>query len=124
LIEISKILTEKFGGSVPETMEELLSLPGVGRKTANLVISVGFGKPAICVDTHVHRITNRWGYVHTSSPEKTELELRSKLPLRFWNEINWLLVFFGKNICLPVSPKCSVCPLKKMCPAIGVKRKR
>lgn len=117
-------LLERFGGHVPETLEELVSLPGVGRKTANLVLGEGFGKPAICVDTHVHRITNLWGYVETATPEQTEMELRRKLPRRYWIEINRLLVSFGQHLCVPASPRCSQCPLESLCPRIGVARHR
>ena len=111
-------------GHTPETMEELLKLPGVGRKTANLVITLGHGKPGICVDTHVHRILNIWGYVETKTPEATEMALRQKLPARHWIEINNLLVTFGQNLCKPVSPICSQCPLGALCPRLGVKRSR
>lgn len=124
IVRMSSIILEKHGGRVPDTLDELLALPGVGRKTANLVVSMGFDKPGICVDTHVHRITNRWGYVKTKSPEKTEAALREKLPPGLWKKINALLVFFGKNVCTPLSPKCSLCPLSRECPAVGVTRKR
>jgi endonuclease-3 len=124
IIRFSSIILSEHGGRVPDTLEGLLALPGVGRKTANLVVSLGFDKPGICVDTHVHRITNRWGYVKTKTPEKTEAALRKKLPRRLWKKINALLVFFGKNVCTPLSPKCSVCPLAGECPAVGVGRKR
>jgi endonuclease-3 len=124
IVQLSRILIEKHAGRVPGTIEELLALPGVGRKTANLVVSVGFDRPGICVDTHVHRISNRWGYVRTKTPEQTETALRGKLPRRHWKEINRLLVFFGKAVCVPVSPKCSSCPLGKECPAVGVARHR
>jgi endonuclease-3 len=105
-------------------MEALLALPGVGRKTANLVLSAGFGIPAICVDTHVHRITNRWGYVGTRTPEETETALRAKLPGRHWLTINGLLVQFGKAVCQPISPRCSGCPIGARCPRVGVGRHR
>jgi endonuclease-3 len=111
-------------GQVPDTMEGLLSLRGVGRKTANLVLSAGFGKPAICVDTHVHRITNRWGYVSTKTPDETETALREKLPPRFWKPINRLLVMFGQNVCKPVSPICSACPIGELCERVGVGKAR
>ena len=113
--EISRLLLEKHGGEVPDTMEELLELPGVGRKTANLVLVEAFGKPGICVDTHVHRISNRIGYVNTGTPEQTETALREKLPLQHWEEYNRLLVAFGQVICRPVSPKCGQCPVYEMC---------
>ena len=110
LIEISRMLVESYGGRVPDEIDELLKLPGVGRKTANLVVTIGYGKPGICVDTHVHRITNRWGYVKTKTPDKTETALREKLPKPYWIEINDLLVTFGQNQCKPISPMCSTCP--------------
>ncbi|SMO32374.1 endonuclease-3 [Balnearium lithotrophicum] len=124
LKEIAKILVEKYGGKVPSTIEELLKLPGVGRKTANLVVTLGFGKPGICVDTHVHRIMNRLGYVKTKTPEETEFALREKLPKEYWIEINELLVALGQHICHPTSPKCSQCPISGLCPKVGVKRRR
>jgi exodeoxyribonuclease-3 len=115
----------RFGGKVPETIEELTTLPGVGRKTANLVVSVAFQKPAICVDTHVHRIMNIWQYVETDTPLKTEMALRTKLPARHWIGVNSILVAFGQSICRPVSPHCDICPLEKNCPQKGVRpRKR
>lgn len=117
-------LLERFDGSVPDTIEELVTLPGVGRKTANLVLTEGFRKPAICVDTHVHRITNLWGYVDTDHPEETEMALRVKLPKRYWIELNKLLVSFGQQICVPTSPWCSRCPVERRCPRIGVVRWR
>ena len=122
--QISEILQEKYAGRVPDTLEDLLALPGVGRKTANLVLSVGFGKPAICVDTHVHRIANRMGWVSTKTPEQTEMSLREKLPRPFWIEINDLLVTFGQNVCKPISPLCSKCPVTAYCRRIGVDRSR
>src|SRR3989338_3796250 len=124
LLEICGQLKERFGGKVPASMEDLLSLPGVGRKTANLVMTVGHGLPGICVDTHVHRISNRWGLVRTRTPEETEMALRERLPKRFWIEVNDLLVAFGQNLCLPVSPHCSRCRLKSQCPRVGVGRSR
>jgi endonuclease-3 len=124
IVRISQILLDQHDGRVPDTIEDLVALPGVGRKTANLVVTVGYGKPGICVDTHVHRIMNRWGYVRTKHPDKTEAALRSKLPRRYWIDLNYLLVFFGKNVCQPVSPRCSTCPLEPQCPAIGVTRRR
>lgn len=120
ILNVSRTLIEQYGGRVPDTLEELLALKGVGRKTANLVITDAFDKPGICVDTHVHRITNRWGYVHTRTPEETEFALREKLPLRYWKEINELLVAFGQNICRPVSPHCSICPVYHHCERVGV----
>lgn len=118
------ILIERYGGAVPQTLEELLALPGVGRKTANLVLTAGYGLPGICVDTHVHRICNRWGYVRTRSPDETELALRAKLPAHYWLQINGLLVTLGQNICHPTSPKCSECPVAHGCQRIGVVRSR
>ncbi|MDX1382444.1 MAG: endonuclease III [Thermoanaerobaculia bacterium] len=117
-------LVERFGGEVPRTIDELVTLPGVGRKTANLVLVEAFAEPAICVDTHVHRITNLWGYVDTASPHETEMALRAKLPRRYWLEINRLLVSFGQHTCVPASPLCSRCPLDDWCPRLGVKRHR
>lgn len=119
-----RVLVERFEGRVPETIDELVELPGVGRKTANLVLIEGFGKPAICVDTHVHRITNLWGYVETPTPEKTEVALRARLPKRHWLDLNRLLVSFGQHTCVPLSPWCSKCPLESRCPKIGVGRRR
>ncbi len=109
-----------YGYSVPDTIEELVRLPGVGRKTANLVVAVAFGKPAICVDTHVHRITNIWGYVRTTGPPATEAALRKILPKRFWLTINSTLVAFGQSICKPRRPHCDRCPIEEQCPKIGV----
>lgn len=122
--EICRILLDDRKGEVPHTLEDLLKLPGVGRKTANLVLTRGFNSQGICVDTHVHRICNRWGYVDTSTPEETEMALREKLPSRYWQRINDLLVAFGQNVCRPLSPFCSRCPLGDMCPRLGVKRYR
>jgi exodeoxyribonuclease-3 len=113
-----------FGGKVPDTIEELITLPGVGRKTANLVVSVAFRKPAICVDTHVHRIMNIWEYVETDTPLKTEMALRAKLPKKHWMGINSILVAFGQSICRPVSPHCDICPLDQKCPKKGVRPRR
>jgi endonuclease III len=122
--EVCAILLERHGGEVPADMDALLALPGVGRKTANLVLAMGFGQPAICVDTHVHRITNRWGYLQTRTPEETEMALRAKLPERHWIAINGLLVTLGQNICHPTSPRCSVCPVAAYCARVGVTRSR
>ena len=105
-------------------MDELLKLPGVGRKTANLVLTVGYGKPGICVDIHVHRISNRWGLVKTKTPDETEQVLRKILPKEHWIEFNDILVCFGQNLCLPVSPKCSTCLIRTDCPQIGVTSSR
>ena len=124
LIRICRLLIERHRGEVPRTMEELLALPGVGRKTANLVLTVGHGLPGICVDTHVHRISNRWGLVRTKTPEETEERLRKVLPRKYWIGFNDLLVSYGQNLCQPVSPHCSRCPIAKHCPRIGVARSR
>jgi endonuclease-3 len=117
--EISRQLAES-GGSVPDDLDALLKFKGVGRKTANLVLTLGYGKPGICVDIHVHRICNRWGYVTTRNPEGTETALRKKLPPEYWIVINDLLVSFGQNLCTPVSPRCSICPLYRLCDRVGV----
>ncbi len=124
LVQVSQILMDTYNGQVPEDLEALLQLPGVGRKTANLVLVEGFGKDAICVDTHVHRISNRIGYVCTATAEQTEFALRDKLPRKHWIRYNELLVAFGQVICRPVSPFCSRCPVSGMCPRIGVDRSR
>jgi endonuclease-3 len=124
IIDICSELEENYGGRVPDTIEGLLRFKGVGRKTANLVVTLGFGKPGICVDTHVHRICNRWGYVSTKTPEETEFALRAKLPEAYWLTINDLLVTFGQNLCHPVSPRCSACPVAAMCDRVGVVRYR
>lgn len=124
LRQLAQTLVEHFQGQVPASREELMSLPGVGRKTANLVVGLGFGIPAICVDTHVHRIANRLGLVRTRRPEETEKALEQVLPREWWVPINDLLVTFGQNTCTPVSPKCSTCPLVPKCPRVGVGRSR
>jgi len=120
LIEIARILQRDYGGEVPDDLDTLLGLPGVGRKTANLVVTVAYGRPGICVDTHVHRICNRWGYVETRSPNETESVLRERLPRRYWLEINSLLVTFGQTLCRPVRPRCSACPVERWCPRVAV----
>jgi len=122
--EICKQLLSRFGGSVPSDLEELLSLPGVGRKTANIVVTLGFQKAGIAVDTHVHRISNRLGYVRTRTPDKTEMALRRKLPARYWIVFNDLLVAYGQNLCKPISPHCSTCSLAIYCKRVGVKKSR
>ena len=114
----------RYGGQVPDSIEELLTLKGVGRKTANLVVTLGFRKPGICVDVHVHRISNRWGYIRTKTPEQSEQVLRRKLPRRYWMIYNDLLVPFGQNLCTPVSPRCSECRLARYCERVGVVRSR
>jgi endonuclease-3 len=124
LKEISRILIDDYGGSVPDTLAELLKLPGIGRKSANLILVEGFKQKAICVDTHVHRISNRIGYVQTKTPEKTEMALRQKLPAKYWIRYNELLVAFGQVLCKPISPLCSRCPIYRMCPQIGVTKHR
>ena len=121
---LSRTLLEEHDGKVPDDLEKLLTLKGVGRKTANLVISVGYGKPGICVDTHVHRINNRLGIVTTKIPEQTEAALRQVLPRRYWILYNDLLVTFGQNVCKPISPLCSTCPVNALCPRIGVGKHR
>lgn len=120
LKSVSKELIERFDCKVPSTEEELLSIKGIGRKTANLVLSIGFEKPAICVDIHVHRISNRLGIVQTTDPHETELALQRLVPQEQWGEINRLFIKLGQNICVPISPKCSICPLKDLCPRVGV----
>lgn len=122
--EVCQALIDQFGGLVPCSLEQLLTLPGVGLKTANLVLAEGFGIPAICVDTHVHRIANRLGLVQTSTPAQTEHELKALLPPELWIECNTLLVMWGQNICVPISPKCSQCALAPLCPRIGVTKSR
>ncbi len=124
LVEISRIIIETYDGKVPDDIDALLSLPGVGRKTANLVLAEGFQKPAICVDTHVHRISNRIGYVRTKTPDKTEFALQKKLPGKHWIKYNELLVAFGQVICRPISPFCSKCPVARMCARVGVTTSR
>ncbi len=121
---VSRILLEQHSGKVPDTLDGLLALPGVGRKTANLVLSLGFHKPGICVDIHVHRIFNRLGYVSTRNPDATELALREKLPSRYWIPVNNWLVIFGRNQCTPTHPKCSTCPVLRYCDQVGVIRPR
>jgi len=121
---ICQRLVDAFGGRVPADLDALLTLPGVGRKTANLVLAEGFGLPAVCVDVHVHRIVNRWGYVRTRTPEQTEMRLRARLPRAWWIPINPLLVAFGRHVCRPVSPRCSTCPVADACRRVGVSRSR
>ena len=115
IIQLSKELVEKYDSQVPDEIEELIKFKGVGRKTANLVLTKGFNKPAICVDVHVHRISNRLGYVKTKNPEETEFALRDKLPKKHWIDFNTLLVTHGQNICKPTKPKCSECSIEKYC---------
>ncbi len=122
--EISAQLLERFEGRVPDSLDDLLSLPGVGRKTANIVVTLAFSKPGIAVDIHVHRISNRLGYVSTKTPDETEMALRAKLPRRYWLVLNDLLVTFGQNLCKPVSPHCSICAIRPYCDRAGVERSR
>ncbi len=124
LLEVSRILLQSYQGRVPDTMDELLQLPGVGRKTANLVLTLGFGKPGVCVDTHVHRISNRLGYVRTRTPNETEIALRSKLPKKWWIPYNDILVTFGQTLCKPISPWCSRCRVEQYCEKVSVGRSR
>jgi endonuclease-3 len=121
---IAATLLESYGGAVPSDRQLLMALPGVGPKTANLTLNLGFGIDAICVDTHVHRISNRLGWVKTDGPEQTEQALEAIMPRRYWIPLNELLVTFGQRICKPVSPLCSKCPLKETCPRVGVTRSR
>jgi endonuclease-3 len=115
-----RVLIDRFGSKVPDNLDDLLSIKGVGRKTANLVITLAYGKEGICVDTHVHRISNRLGYVATKTPDVTEFALRAKLPRRHWIIYNTLMVAFGRKTCKPVSPLCSICPIKQYCDRVGV----
>ena len=115
IIELSKLIVEKYDGKIPDSIDELCKFRGVGRKTANLVMSLGFCEPAICVDVHVHRIFNRLGYIKTSTPEETEFALREKLPIEYWIPINTLLVTHGQNVCKPINPKCEICPISQYC---------
>src|SRR6202158_3413207 len=121
---ICRDLIDKFHGLVPDEIDLLMTLKGVGRKTANLVVTEAFAKPGICVDTHVHRISNRWGLVKTKTPDRTEIALREVLPRRHWLEYNGILVAFGQTICHPTSPWCSRCKIADLCPRIGVVRSR
>ncbi len=124
ILNICSDLIEKYNGQVPDTIDELLKLKGVGRKTANLVVTLGYNKPGICVDIHVHRISNRLGYVNTKNPDKTEFALREILPKEYWIEYNDLLVVYGQNVCKPVSPFCSKCAISDYCDRIGVEKSR
>jgi endonuclease-3 len=121
---IAQELLNNYGGKVPDTIEGLILLKGIGRKSANLILSLGFGKSYICVDTHVHRLSNRLGFVETSTPVQTELTLMSVLPKRWWIPINGLLIVFGRQHCTPISPKCSTCPVSNLCPRNGVVKHR
>ena len=124
ILEISQILMDKYDGRVPNTVEELLALPGVGIKTANLTLNLGFGIDAICVDCHVHQISNRMGWIKTSAPEESEKVLQTVMPKKYWIPLNELLVSYGQEVCTSVSPKCSICPENENCPKIGVTRSR
>jgi len=124
LLKIPDVINQKFGGEIPQTVEELIQLPGVGRKVANLVVAVAFKKPAICVDTHVHRIFNRLGFLQTKNPAQTETALRKKLPQKYWISVNGYMVSYGQGVCLPVSPKCSVCKIAPFCQKAGVIKSR
>ncbi len=124
IVEVCRELIERYESRVPDTIESLLTLKGVGRKTANLVVTLGYGKEGICVDTHVHRISNRLGYVRTRTPDETEFALRRKLPRKYWIRYNTLLVAFGRSICRPVSPLCRRCALYSDCDRVGVVRSR
>lgn len=122
--KILGVLKQEFDGSIPEDVDELVKLPSVGRKTANLISSVAFEKDAICVDTHVHKIMNRLGYIKTKNPFDTEMALRNKLPRKHWRKVNNVFVAFGQNLCVPVSPHCSRCPISDYCNRVGVKNSR
>lgn len=122
--DLSREIIQKYQGRVPHTLGELLRLKGVGRKTANLVITLGYDQEGICVDTHVHRITNRWGLVKTQTPSQTEFALREILPVRYWKELNGTLVPFGQGICRPLSPLCSQCRIRPACDRVGVVQSR
>ena len=124
ILHISKELVDRFHSRVPDTIEQLLTLKGVGRKTANLVVALGYNKEGLCVDTHVHRISNRLGYVKTKTPEETEYALRKKLPSKYWLRYNTLMVAFGRHVCVPISPFCSRCPVFAYCDRVNVVRSR
>jgi endonuclease-3 len=124
LHNVSRIIIDKYGGKVPDKIDELLTIKGVGRKTANLVVTEAYGKPGICVDTHVHRISNRLGALDTKNPHQTEEVLRKILPKKYWILYNTLLVAFGRKTCQPVSPRCSQCPITDLCQQVGVTRYR
>jgi len=124
ILLVCQELIDRHKGQVPDDLNILIAMPGVGRKTANLVITQGFNKPGICVDTHVHRITNRWGYVKTELPDQTEMALREKLPPEYWIELNDHLVLYGQRVCHPTSPICTQCPLAEYCAHVGVERNR
>lgn len=122
LKKLPEVLIEQFNGEIPSTVDELVRLPGVGRKTANLVVAIAFNKPAVCVDIHVHRIFNRLGYLETSTPFQTEMQLRKWLPVKFWTTFNSYFVSFGQHTCRPVNPHCEICPVSSFCSKIGVNK--
>ncbi len=124
LKHISKELIKKFNNKVPDTKEELLSIKGIGPKTANIVLNFAYQQPTLPIDTHCHRIPNRLGWIQTKTPEKTEKELEKILPKKYWYEFNAIFVLFGREICQPISPKCSLCPINSLCPRIGVVKSR
>lgn len=124
IVQICQRLVNDFHSKVPEDIDTLLTFPGVGRKTANLVVSEGFNRPAVCIDTHNHRILNRLGYVKTSTPHETEFQIRKILPRKYWAELNYLLVAHGQHVCAPISPKCSQCAVARYCEKVGVTRSR
>lgn len=124
ILKTCQILVEKYGGKVPRDLDKLIELPGVGRKTANLVMTVGFDDYGICVDVHVHRISNRFGFIKTALPDESELVLRENLPKKHWKTYNDILVAFGQNLCVPVSPWCTRCPVEKYCEKQGVNKHR
>lgn len=124
ILALCRVLIKEYDSNVPDEIEELLKLKGVGRKTANIVVTMGYNKPGVAVDTHVHRISNRLGLVTTKSPHQTEFALRSTLPKRYWMMVNDLLVLHGRTLCTPISPKCSICPVFEYCKRVGVTRSR
>jgi endonuclease-3 len=124
LKHVSKVILNKYKGKVPDTEEELLSIKGIGRKTANIVLNFAFNKPTLPIDTHCHRIPNRIGWVKTKTPEKTEFQLQKVLPKKYWKEFNGIFVLFGKTVCKPISPICSTCPINKQCKRINVNKSR
>jgi endonuclease-3 len=124
ILHVCERLVEEYDSKVPDTVDELLKLKGVGRKTANLVVTLGHRGKGICVDIHVHRISNRLGYVKTKTPDETEFALRKKLPEKYWTDYNTIMVAFGRTVCRPVSPFCSTCPVESCCEKVGVTRNR
>jgi endonuclease-3 len=124
LKHVSEVILKDFHGKVPDTKEELMSIKGVGPKTANIVLAFAFGKDALPIDTHCHRVPNRLGWIKTKTPEQTEIELSKLLPKEYWQDFNAIFVQFGQTICVPISPKCSLCPIGKYCPKIGVTKRR